>query len=1356
MKYYIFADIAIEYKIYLIKFVIVSRFRVKFENKYHIHEGNQGEIMAELHRIYQGRVNKADLKSGEEWLPVSQSILLEHHQLFQDAVNYYLLALASMASDPDSAVGKMKKRMEETWDDFARKGQFRSGMKRSLSRTLGVPADDLSMVNACGRILEGNKTSQDIMQAAVNQIVDEAEGDIQGSGRTYFARLCETKHKGNFKNDPLMIRRQIHQIKLPEFILNPNTTWDSPGFDEFDIYSIVTPQEGSYTPKESKNLLSRCIQTTFPDNSEIKNNLESLNAKACIEIPKYVASSAKGNIKNQLFAFIIFYYLHKSPETFEMLRKTFPKIPKSKNIPNVIPNQDDPVRTSRGSRGYVFPAFTQIINLAWSNTNFDIEAFKEALKTLNQFGQKTKERDDEAKKVLSVLNWMNGKTSKLPEIEGEEEYIGILHGDPRWEKLLNILKKDLSVANELTEGESNDYGLRPRTVRGFDRLRQDCQKILDKSDTLSDDAIQIKLKERLDKHQAEHRDDMGSANLFQKLLEKDNWDIWRTPDEKMAEDVLKNKWSQDLLQDAVIYFEKQQDLKDLQEPINFTPADVQLSRRICNISELGSWLGREYGHDPAGSFTCRVPLAVKDTSTGCWMQHTVRIHYSAPRLLRDGLRKNSKDENLTQTAFLPPMAHCLVNSPDPQNFHTCAVQLMPDWDKEGKCRILLNFPISVNVDAIRKAGPEHSRWDHQFVYSNDKNVMLLWPQMDDKGKASWFNDKSSFHVLSVDLGQRTAGAATLIEVTSSKPEVKYYRLLGNTGTETWYARRIGAELIRLPGEDMKIWRNGQNKDVELSGSFGRLPSQDEIEEAKNICISLGEDPEILLKGHLSFPETNDKLIVAARRAQRRLSRLNRWLWMLSEETKRSVAIQEISKEESLKSVPIPQYETILRNHESKLRCELPDLFLALTNRILPLRGRHWQFTSHPETGIRQKQTSYLLSQTEKGSDKFGKKICGQRGLSFARLEQLEELRKRWQSLNRALMRSPGSRPESARQMRENQIPDPCPDILRKLDAMREQRVNQTANQIVAMALGVRLKKHISNAKERGRIDIHGEYEPIPGRKPVAFIVMEDLSRYLTSQGRSPSENSRLMKWAHRAILDKVKMLCEPFGIPVLQVPAAFSSRFCSASGIAGFRAVELTKADVNKYPWNKLLAEAQEKDASNDARKCALLFSMFTNDKQTLLAPKAGGPIFIPAKGSDLTTQADINAAFNIGLRALAAPDQFHVHQRVRSHKKSGQWAAQGDSKFEKARFGKGKVINYAPSGDSIKEAASKNIMNFFVDIAHVAEYDTAKFEDKLLPQFISTNKGLWGKVRDIQWERCLQMNEIRIKSRRSDDCIPM
>jgi hypothetical protein len=119
-------------------------------------------------------------------------------------------------------------------------------------------------------------------------------------------------------------------------------------------------------------------------------------------------------------------------------------------------------------------------------------------------------------------------------------------------------------------------------------------------------------------------------------------------------------------------------------------------------------------------------------------------------------------------------------------------------------------------------------------------------------------------------------------------------------------------------------------------------------------------------------------------------------------------------------------------------------------------------------------------------------------------------------------------------------------------------------------------------------------------------VLEDLSRYRTSQERGPSENSRLMKWCHRAVTEKLKELCEPYGIPVLETPPAYTSQFCSRTGVAGFRAREITGQE---------LESRKKKMSEKDCRAYEELFKVLSKEAPgkplRLLLPEQGGPRFV-------------------------------------------------------------------------------------------------------------------------------------------------
>ena len=118
----------------------------------------------------------------------------------------------------------------------------------------------------------------------------------------------------------------------------------------------------------------------------------------------------------------------------------------------------------------------------------------------------------------------------------------------------------------------------------------------------------------------------------------------------------------------------------------------------------------------------------------------------------------------------------------------------------------------------------------------------------------------------------------------------------------------------------------------------------------------------------------------------------------------------------------------IKKTEDNLRTLLPQMLIKVANRILPVREKTWLWTEKCNSkNIRYWQ---LVLADAPGNKP---KIRGQRGLSFARLTQLEEFRKRCQALNRILMREPGSAPQSIADMRKLIIPDCCPEVLRRLD-----------------------------------------------------------------------------------------------------------------------------------------------------------------------------------------------------------------------------------------------------------------------------------------------------------------------------------
>ncbi|HOW67798.1 MAG TPA: type V CRISPR-associated protein Cas12b, partial [Candidatus Paceibacterota bacterium] len=551
-----------------------------------------------------------------------------------------------------------------------------------------------------------------------------------------------------------------------------------------------------------------------------------------------------------------------------------------------------------------------------------------------------------------------------------------------------------------------------------------------------------------------------------------------------------------------------------------------------------------------------------------------------------------------------------------------------------------------------------------------------------------------------------------------------------------------------------------------AGDPGAL--RDETEEARRLLKAFGQ-MDIMPPGwdqrgntpstQLSFPEQNDNLLKAVSRYMSRIRRLHRWCAFLKpndkdkrtaerqaralNEIREACGLDECGKTKTVKKTGDPAtgeswLAPLVRALVEDGKCDaalqsqladllrpmleaLPGQMETIANRCVPLRGRSWKWEQSDED--EQGKPLHILRQSSDaiptarmkmsdGKEREVTWIRGQRGFSSQRIEQIEFLRKLLQSLNSIQRRTIGELVKRQKRSQDGQIPrlpDCCPDLLDKIAELKEQRVNQLAHQILAEALGVRLRRDGPGKGDdmRATSDIHGEYERIPCRldpsgfrRPVDFIVIEDLKYYDTAAIRSRRENTRLMRWCRRHFRNKLKQLCEVFGIPVVESNPADSSKFCSRSGVAGFRAVEVGPGFEHDFVWNKALKKLDDPGAKLDhaeeahckavsklvkqvaeAQKIPRKDGTLSGKPRTLLAPLGSGNVFVPIVGeisgsavAPGVVQADINAAINLGLRAIADPRLWDVHPRLRTlrskSEKKGEPAPLELSTREKRKYG--------------------------------------------------------------------------------------
>ena len=1392
-----------------------------------------------MNRIYQGRVSRIetlDPESGEvssalegrDLADQSASPLWKHHEIFQDAVNYYLLSLAALAQGAGESaherLGKdLLERVGEAWERFPKSvsGSVQpQSLRQSVGGWLGLDGD-ATLKDAFAKVLGENDSKPALLRLALSLLLERCEGDsgIQQGGRGYFPRLCDSACDPTYDYSKEAIRSASGKSELAEVLhSDPGASSLQDLAGRMDLSWTVKLQPGKkYTPAESKERLGEAINhllgmaekpslqqkevfARFPEyREELGRHLEEIaRLPDDLEIPR----NRKAN-KSLTFATLAFQHF-PTRLTAEIL-KLFVKKPsgkkkkeEKKEQPDYTRFNDDPIKLARGKRGYIFRAFTALP--AWNPERhgtptwkeFDIAAFKEALKSLNQFNQKTEEREEKKKNLEGKIAILLGSDPpegwKPKKTDGEEteerpepldtELFTLAR---RLESQLSTQLADTVLGNEKTEcfGEAEmpfregEWQVSGSSLRGFRDIAPKWNKLhKEKGGTPS----RVDLEEVVKDYQRDESNKraIGSLPLFLALCEEDYWPLWL----KGGDDEAYNRF----LFKMASFHQTVRDYHRSTEAINLTPAEPRHSRRLYMFSDIGGKEKVVFKEDGV------LETTIVERSGKTCSKRRVRIYYAAPRLNRDELLGGG------ESRWLQPMTKALgLEMPEPEPSFQSAVSLMPDFTRESELRLLLNFAKTIDASWIHEQLGKASVWNGQFNGIKGKNLHLHWPDTaatkPSKENPWWKNKeilKNGFTLHSVDLGQRTAGAWSLLKVTAWDPRQKNggtrrpVRPIGHDGKREWFAEILKTGMHRLPGEDQKVRDKEGKMNRELAGKAGRNADSLEYDEGKQLAKALGaETPENWVgQNHdeRSFPEQNDALLALSNRRLSRLNTFHRWSCLdrriKEQPDQKDRLLKALGKElEHWQDQEVADWKQVFENKGVEAFClragerflsyrtELEGHFLTLAHRVAPLRGKKWVWQTRPKK--KEDDPAYGELLWEPTPDRKSPKVRGQRGLSIARLEQLETLRKIFLRFNRSFDKQPGKLSKVGFGF-TRESGEPCQLLLGKIDRMKEQRVNQTAHLILAQALGVRLKVHSIDTQERASRDIHGEYERIPGREPVDFIVIENLDRYLTSQGRAPSENRRLMKWAHRAVRDKIKMLAEePFGIPVVEAPAAYSSRFSAVDSQSGSRCEERATLDQYLRDLLKKKSEASPKDKSNDPRPhyLALIRQFETLEKENevrkvskknpraLLLEKPGGPLFLPA-ASGPVVQADANAASNIGLRALASPDSLHLLHKVRTEKRNDQFSSKKNNVREKAAFKDDPAIR--PEGTLWKKTQNSDAPNFFFDEERVSGFDHAHVTvitcdgEKEIP--LTSGVAVWSATRQKTLERIVELNNQRLE----------
>ena len=184
-----------------------------------------------MNRIYQGRVTKVETFSGKDAEPQPlenwEEKLWQHHELFQDAVNYYVVSLLALATNPLNRLYPIRVRIAQTgsehavWEPFRRRGATRMGMRGSVAKYFcpknpkGTPEECFSAALA-GSSHADNERGCGILDLALQELLIECDGEgaIQQKGREMLPRFCWPGFSGDYPRSSMRAARANSERRL--------------------------------------------------------------------------------------------------------------------------------------------------------------------------------------------------------------------------------------------------------------------------------------------------------------------------------------------------------------------------------------------------------------------------------------------------------------------------------------------------------------------------------------------------------------------------------------------------------------------------------------------------------------------------------------------------------------------------------------------------------------------------------------------------------------------------------------------------------------------------------------------------------------------------------------------------------------------------------------------------------------------------------------------------------------------------------------------------------------------------------------------------------------------------------------
>ncbi len=236
-------------------------------------------------------------------------------------------------------------------------------------------------------------------------------------------------------------------------------------------------------------------------------------------------------------------------------------------------------------------------------------------------------------------------------------------------------------------------------------------------------------------------------------------------------------------------------------------------------------------------------------------------------------------------------------------------------------------------------------------------------------------------------------------------------------------------------------------------------------------------------------------------------------------------------------------------------------------------------------------------------------------------------------------------------------------LLKALERLREQRVKQLASRIAASALGlgghwkpIEVPHHVPSGKPTKKTRWVWVEDTEPRYPACQAIVIESLTNYRPDERRTRRENRQLMSWSSAKVKKYLAEACQLNGLHLREVSPAYTSRQDSRTGAPGIRCADVPIDEFLSVPWwRKRVRQAYSKSEKERTPLDLHLVQLEQKWSQTAQSERKERCIRIPVRGGDLfvsaweppgvatnplrAIHADLNAAANIGLRALMDPD---------------------------------------------------------------------------------------------------------------------